>query len=337
MILLFTLTFRSLRPFLLATIAISTGLLVAVTVSIWLFDRVHLLTFVFGATLIGVCDDYALHYLCDAFRGPNWTPQDATRRVLPGLALGLLTTLTAYASLGVAPFPALRQIAVFCGAGLLGAWLTVLLFLPSHTVALRSTPALMRVGLWYAQRFPKVPDKTVFAAAVLTCVALVALFYGSRPSDDIRLLQAKTPELTHEAATIAALTANQHDSQYLLVEGDTLDAVLANEASVRVVLDRLTEAHKLHGYWAISRVFPAPAAQLEHYRLLKAALYDTGSIQTFFDALHARPNVVAEHLAAFGDANDRVMPLDEWLTAVGEPWSDLWLGCATAAARRSSR
>ena len=135
-ILLFLVTFRSVRPLVLATFAISTGMLVAFTVSIWLFDRVHLLTFVFGATLIGVSDDYALHYLCDAFRSPNWNPRDATRRVLPGLALGLATTLTAYASLGIAPFPALRQIAVFCGAGLLGAWLTVVLLLPSHTRAL---------------------------------------------------------------------------------------------------------------------------------------------------------------------------------------------------------
>src|SRR6185295_2728830 len=92
-ILLFLITFRSARPLLLATLAIGTGLLVAFTVSIWLFDRVHLLTFVFGATLIGVSDDYALHYLCDAFRSPNWNPRDATRRVLPGLALGLATTL----------------------------------------------------------------------------------------------------------------------------------------------------------------------------------------------------------------------------------------------------
>lgn len=104
-ILLFLVTFRSVRPLVLATFAISTGMLVAFTVSIWLFDRVHLLTFVFGATLIGVSDDYALHYLCDAFRSPNWNPRDATRRVLPGLALGLATTLTAYASLGIAPFP----------------------------------------------------------------------------------------------------------------------------------------------------------------------------------------------------------------------------------------
>jgi predicted exporter len=328
-ILLFTLTFRSIRPFVLATIAITTGLLVAVTVSIWLFDRVHLLTFVFGATLIGVCDDYALHYVCDAFRGPNWTPKDATRRVLPGLALGLLTTLTAYASLGVAPFPALRQIAVFCGSGLLGAWLTVLLFLPSHTVAMRSTPALMRVGLWYARRFPSISDRWVFAGVVLACGALAALFYGSQPSDDVRLLQSKTPRLTQESAQIAALITDQHDSQYLLVEGDTIDATLAAEASVRVVLDRLANEHKLHGYWAISSVYPTPAAQAEHYRLLKAGLYDSGSIRTLFDALHTRPGVFEEHLAEFGNASGHVVLLDEWLAAVGEPWSDLWLGCAT--------
>ena len=326
-ILLFVITFRSLRPFLLATVAISTGLLVAVTVSIWLFERVHLLTFVFGATLIGVSDDYALHYLCDAFRGPNWSARDATRRVLPGLALGLMTTLAAYASLGIAPFPALRQISVFCGAGLLGAWLTVLLLLPSHTVALRSTPTLMRAGLWYTRRFPIVTDRWVFFGAAMACSSLAALFYWAEPSDDVRLLQSKTPQLTQESAEIASLISTQRDSQYLIVEGDGVESTLAAENALRTVLDRLVQERKLHAYSAISSAYPSRDEQAEHYRLLKTKLYDTGLIRTFFDTLHTRQNVSAEHLAEFDKANDRVVSLDDWLGLVGEPWSQLWLGC----------
>ncbi len=327
-ILLFVLTFRSVRPLLLAMVAITTGMLVAVTVSIWLFDRVHLLTFVFGATLIGVSDDYALHYLCDAFRRPNWTPKEAARRVFPGLALGLVTTLVAYASLGIAPFPALRQIAVFCGAGLLGAWLTVLLLLPSHTVAMRSTPALMRVGLAYAQRFPLIPDRWVFLGVALAAGTLAALFYWIPPSDDVRLLQARTPELTQEAGKIESLIAERRDNQYLLVEGASVDDTLAAERSLRSVLDGLTATHKLHAYSAISRLYPSTVEQSEHYRLIKSSLYDTNSIRTLFDTLHTRPNVLADHLAGFDAARDRTLSLDEWLAVVGAPWSDLWLGCS---------
>jgi predicted exporter len=326
-IVLFILTFRSLRPFLLATVAITTGLLVAVTVSIWLFERVHLLTFVFGATLIGLSDDYALHYLCDAFRGPDWSPKDATRRVIPGLALGLVTTLAAYASLGIAPFPALRQISVFCGAGLVGAWLTVLLLLPSHTVAMRSTPALMRAGLWYARRFPVIPDRWVFVCAISALGALAALFHWVQPSDDVRLLQAKTPGLTKEAATIGSLIADQRDSQYLLIEGDSVDGTLAAERSLRPVLDRLVRERKLNVYWSLGSVYPSPDEQAAHYRLVKSALYDTHLMDAFFDTLHARPIAVSEHLAQFNGANGRVVSLDDWLAIVGAPWSDLWLGC----------
>ena len=327
-ILLFLITFRSARPLLLATLAIGTGLLVAFTVSIWLFDRVHLLTFVFGATLIGVSDDYALHYLCDAFRSPNWSPKDATRRVLPGLALGLATTLTAYASLGIAPFPALRQIAVFCGAGLLGAWLTVVLLLPSHTKALRSSPALMRMGLAYAQRFPLIADRWVFVSAGLCLAALAALFYCVQPSDDVRLLQTQMPQLTQEAASIESLIADRRDNQFLLVESTSAEATLNTERSVRAVLDLLMETQKLRAYSAISSAYPSPAEQHRNYQQLKAKLYDGGAMQRFFDVLHARPETMAAHRAEFDSSLDRNVPLEEWLAIVGSPWSELWLGCS---------
>jgi hypothetical protein len=61
---------------------------------------------------------------------------------------------------------------------------------------------------------------------------------------------------------------------------------------------------------------------------LKTTLYDTGSMQRFFDALHARPEALAAHRTEFDAAMDRSLPLDEWLGIVGSPWNELWLGCS---------
>jgi len=60
---LMLLTFRSPRQILVAVLPIVIGILAAFTVSSFVFPKLHLLTLVFGASLIGVSIDYAFHYL----------------------------------------------------------------------------------------------------------------------------------------------------------------------------------------------------------------------------------------------------------------------------------
>ena len=50
--------------------------------------------------------------------------------MLPGITLGLATTLVGYSALAIAPFPGLKQIAVFAIIGLVGAFATVTLWFP---------------------------------------------------------------------------------------------------------------------------------------------------------------------------------------------------------------
>ena len=65
--------FRSLRQLLLALFTIGTGVAAAAATTLAVFGEIHILTLVFGASLIGISIDYALHFLCDAYRGPAWT------------------------------------------------------------------------------------------------------------------------------------------------------------------------------------------------------------------------------------------------------------------------
>lgn len=59
-ILLVLFGFRSLRPLFTEFIAVSVGSLFAFAVTHWIFGEIHLMTLVFGASLIGVCVDFAL-------------------------------------------------------------------------------------------------------------------------------------------------------------------------------------------------------------------------------------------------------------------------------------
>ena len=129
-VLLMLLTFRSPRPLLLSFLAIGSGMFSALVLSVLFFGKIHIITLVFGASLIGVADDYAVHFFCDSFGSEDWNPRRGLRFILPGLFIGLLTNLLSYAGLGFSPFPGLREVALFSAIGLLVAWLTVVMLFP---------------------------------------------------------------------------------------------------------------------------------------------------------------------------------------------------------------
>ncbi|WP_289302732.1 MMPL family transporter, partial [Methylophaga sp. UBA3996] len=120
--------FKRFYSVILLLLPVFIGLIVASSVAFLVFERVHIVTFAFGAGLIGVAIDYALHFLCE-----RQQRRDVISHILPGLTLGLLSSVLAYAAQAITPFPGLRQMALFSIVGLVSAWLTVVLWLPLLT------------------------------------------------------------------------------------------------------------------------------------------------------------------------------------------------------------
>ncbi len=106
------LLFRSFRFVLPLVATLGVAFMVAAAVLFAAFPRPHVLTFVFGTSLIGLAVDYAYHVRAAG---------DA-RSVLRPLALSLLTTEACFAPLFFSVVPVLRQMALFTGAGLLAAF-----------------------------------------------------------------------------------------------------------------------------------------------------------------------------------------------------------------------
>ncbi len=153
-VVLFLVVFRSARPLALSLAVIGIGCLAGLAACLAVFGEVHLLTLVFGASLVGIADDYTAHYFCDAFRlRAAWTPEAALRHILPGITLGLVTTIVGFAGLLLAPFPGLRQMAVFSSAGLVFAYGTVVTCYPLLTrrPIPRHEPPLLGLVAGYAR------------------------------------------------------------------------------------------------------------------------------------------------------------------------------------------
>ena len=113
--------FRSWRfaPQLLVTVGVAffvaTGALFA------FFPRPHVITFVFGVTLIGLAVDYVYHSRAAGGAG----------KVLKPLTQSLATSLVCFAPLLFADIAALRQMALFTMAGLVAAYLCALAWRPN--------------------------------------------------------------------------------------------------------------------------------------------------------------------------------------------------------------
>jgi predicted exporter len=104
-LLLVWLAFRSLTPIVLVALSLLIGVAAALSVTAMVFGQVHLLTLVFGASLVGVAEDYGIHWFASRQGHPGIERWTLLRSLLPGMALAWLTSALAYLALGLAPFP----------------------------------------------------------------------------------------------------------------------------------------------------------------------------------------------------------------------------------------
>jgi len=329
LVMLVFVTFRSVRPLSLIALSISSGCLIALAVTLWVFGFVHLFTLVFGASLIGVSVDYSFHYVADdAFGGVDWSPEIGLRRIFSGITLGLLTSMLAYLALTIAPFPGLRQLAVFSSAGLIGAYLTLIcccrfwrrrLFVPDTSLIFRA--ASWYLGAWRALQFKH-------RALLVGMLAIVALGGLGRLeiNDDIAALQAQPAELQRQEAVIQEALGVASGGSFLLVSSSSEENLLQLEESIRVMLDGMIAADELGSYQAVSRWVPSETRQAQ-------------SVAAYGDLLDARLSGYFQTLgvpqetleAARADLSRSVEPLgvNDWLAhAVSAESGALWLDTA---------
>ncbi|MDR1411834.1 MAG: MMPL family transporter, partial [Spirochaetaceae bacterium] len=125
-IFLFLYVFRSPLPIIVSVAAACLSILSAVTAVLLFFREVHVLSFVFGTTLIGTCVDYSIHYFIHWKGNPLFKSGLEIRRfIIKGILLSFISTEVCFAALFFAPFIILKQFAVFSFAGLLSSFLSV--------------------------------------------------------------------------------------------------------------------------------------------------------------------------------------------------------------------
>ena len=317
-LLLVWLAFRSLRPILLVAASLLIGCGVALAVTVLVFGKVHVLTLVFGASLVGVAEDYGIHWFASRQAEPANPRWKLLRHLLPGLWLALLTSALAYLALGLAPFPGLRQMALFSVVGLAAAFLTVIFWFPWLDGGdIRQT----RFSLWLGntlERWPRLHGRRQVGLFVGVALLLAAIGIVRLHSDDnLRSLQSSPPALMAQQIRLSQLLGMPSPAQFYLVQGHDAAQLLQREEALTARLRTLADDQRIGGYRAISDWLPSPARQQAD-----AAL--TAKIE---------PGVLAAVSAAVGEPLPRPDFAAAPLTAAAflaspasRPFRHLWLG-----------
>ncbi len=329
-VLLIWVTFRRLYPIAMILLSISVGCLGALSVCSWLFGRLHMLTLVFGASLVGVAQDYGIYFLCHRLGvAAQLDSGQLLRRLLPGLVLTLVTTLIGYFGLLLAPFPGLQQMAVFSTVGLIFAWLTVVFWFPIR--AYPSAPKGARLVQWYTDSLARWPVLCVNRSTLLVAVLFIAFavfgFWRLDFNDDIRLLHNPPKNLIDDQVKLSRLLDTPSPVQFYIVRGTTPEVVLQREEMLKQRLDPLIEEHIISGYQASSNWVPSLRAQTTHRQLVEETLLnEDGPLRALALRIGENGGWVAATRQHLLTSALTLTPDDFLKTPASEPWRHLWLG-----------
>ncbi len=329
-VLLVWLAFRSVMPLLLAIVTISSGLLLAVTFTLSVFGELHLLTLVFGTSLIGIAIDYSFHFYCERLSDHHSSAQATVATIFPTVSLAFITSALAYVGIGLAPFPGMQQVAIFCASGLLGAYLTLVLAYPLLASSpLPSGERPLNLASAYLAHLTHLSNKLVSPLGLsllvlgLTGLSIIGITQVN-VDDDIRHLQQSSAKVTEPENQLRQLLSGGTDNQFLLVRAPSEETLLRALENVSPQLDAAILQQELGNYVSLSRYLPSRQKQDAAYQL-QGTIYQS-QLATVLASLGLDESLTPELTKAYLAAKDSyITPDDFFRLAAGQQLAPLWL------------
>ncbi|EPF29435.1 transporter [Treponema medium] len=265
---LFWFTYKSIGVFIvcMGTLALSTGLAYCIT-SI-LFPSIHIFSFVFGTSVIGVTMDYSIHYITHWYFENG--ARDVIKKIFVSLFLGLLTTVISYVALSFSSIALLRQLSLFSIVGVTGSFLTVVIVFPlifknppkkNNNRVLTLSETYLRS---YSSVFANRRKMLSFAAAILICVSVWGVT-KIRADFSATGLYSIPDNLIGQEIAVNERMGNMSNTDLVIVKADSVDALAEKEELLAPLL-------KDEQYLALSKFLPSIKKQRENILLVKKEL-----------------------------------------------------------------
>ena len=236
------LLFRKLFTIIPVFTALSVGFLCG-TISLFLcFNAPHILTFVFGTTLIGLGIDYAFHFITSA------TLKNKTQ-VYKNLHQSFLTTLVCFLPLLFSGISLLQQISVFTITGLTAIYFGLKLFLPQK---LKLSIKPIRINL-------SLSNKARILFLSIIGIIIVATLPFAKTENNMNQLYRPNAEIAIQDRFFQKLN-NSQESAILMVRGKTIQKVLETEEEIKSTGE---------SFLSLSSVIPSIKTQMRNQELIK--------------------------------------------------------------------
>ena len=236
--------FRNLKILLPIALSISFGFLAGFAVSKAIYTNFHIITFLFGTTLIGIGIDYSYHYIF---------AEKLDKNFVKDLTLSLLSTIMGFSLLYLLKIDVLSQIATFTNTGLIAIYLFILILYPC-------------INFPKPVRLFKIKFNKKIKTGILIFMALVIITGLLRIHFDDSLSSLYTPsrELL-KAEQLFNKVSNQNAAQtsIIAVKGDSLQNILEEEEKICSTLGKNNI-----DYISLSKFIPSIKRQKENAELI---------------------------------------------------------------------
>ena len=270
--------FRSIVPALVSALAVvfSCGIgLVSV------LRGIHVLTFVFGTTLIGTCLDYSIHFFVNWKANPACeNGLDVRQHILRGITLGFASTEICFVALFFASFPLLKQVSVFLFTGLATAYLSVVAIYPMLKMPQKRDN---RLKFNNENRFTSsscikksfinlkrgLDDKIHFLPLIIIVFSLIVIFINYRSlkiQNNIQELYSMSPKMLQNEMTSAKILDTGSSGWYFILKANSEENLLQKNEELVNFLNESVNHGKLKNFLSLAQFIPSEKIQMRSYK-----------------------------------------------------------------------
>lgn len=327
-LLLFLFSFRSLLPALFSVLAAGFSLGLASTATLLIFREVHIITMVLSTTVIGTCVDYSVHFFVHWKGNPSLKDGVQIRsHILKSIIMCVISTEICFFTFLLAPFPILRQFAVFSMIGLFSSFLTFFCIYPKIKMPAQEKRYFKLFNDTLCIRLKKITVPTKVKTALVIGLALAALivllvnFSSVKIKNDLSSLYTMSASLMESEKKAAQVMNLGSPGWYFIVTGSNPQETLEHEEQLSARLNEEIIRGNLGSFMATSLFVPSVKTQQRTWQAMKALLPLAGSQ---FEFLGFPPEYADSFTAEFNAAAEQYcFPADAPLQA---GVSNLWIG-----------
>lgn len=327
-VLIMLLIFRGLRPLAASVFSIAGGVIFAFFICHALWSSIHILTLLFGASLIGVAVDYSLHLYYFRSSYPAGAA-DSKTHFYPALLLSLLTSIVGYSALAMSGLETLQQVAVFSIAGLTFACLSVLLTEPWAVRNLAVKDRLLTRFVHACVRLFRPVARVRYILALCATLWLLILLLAPRFvfEDSPKAFVTQNPVLLQNEQRLSQWLAEYEPATFILVHGTGEDDVFKKiqqlQASISADPAILRDAKK--NLLGIHTLLPSMEEQRSNHTV-NGVFYENGALAQALTETYEilAPDQLAQLRTQYEQQRDQVLTPQQLLERIPD-FPRLWL------------